>query len=74
MAAAISAAACSSSVYPALSGRDWKNVDDAGIPLSKGAAECKYQAITSAKSATGLSKQGEVATDLYDSCMRQRGY
>ncbi len=61
-------------VYPAQNGRPWKDVDDNGVPVQKGAAECKYEATTGAASATGIAKQADVAGDFYESCMRARGY
>jgi hypothetical protein len=61
-------------VYPAQSGPAWKDVDNNGVPLHKGATECKYQATTSSAAATGIAKQADVAGDLYESCMRARGY
>ncbi len=61
-------------VIPPQGGPAWKDVDADGVPLGKGADECKYQAKVSAASATGISKQEAVAEDFFDSCMRQRGY
>lgn len=73
-AAALVLAGCNAGVFPAQSGPAWKDVDTDGVPLGKGAAECKYQATHSSYQATGIAKQAEVATDLYESCMRARGY
>lgn len=61
-------------VFPSQSGRAWKDADDAGVTLSRGAAECKYQAKISSAAATGVAQQSEVAGDLYEQCMRNRGY
>jgi hypothetical protein len=61
-------------VYPAQVGPAWKDADSKGVPLHQGARECKYQATTSSAAATGISKQADVAGDLYESCMRARGY
>ena len=61
-------------VFPSQTGRSWKDVDDAGVPLGKGGAECKYQAKLSSASATGIAQQAEVAGDLYEQCMTRRGY
>lgn len=61
-------------IYPAQTGPAWKDVDNNGVPLHKGANECKYQATTSSAAATGIAKQADVAGDLYESCMRARGY
>ncbi len=61
-------------VVPPQGGKSWASVDSNGVPLVKGADECKYQAKQEAASATGMSKQEDVAADFYDSCMRQRGY
>jgi hypothetical protein len=73
--AAMLLAGCSSAgVYPSETGRAWKDVDDNGVPLGKGAAECKYQAKMSAKASTGIAQQAEVAGDLYEQCMTRRGY
>ncbi len=62
------------SVPPPPGGAPWKDVDDQGVPLAKGGAECKYQAKLGASSATGLAKEETVAYDLYTQCMRERGY
>ena len=61
-------------VYPSQTGKPWKDVDDAGVPLQTGAKECKYEATTGAAAATGIAKQADVAGDFYESCMRNRGY
>jgi hypothetical protein len=61
-------------VFPSQTGKPWKDVDDAGVPVQTGAAECKYQAKAESASATGIAKQADVAGDLYESCMRNRGY
>jgi hypothetical protein len=67
--------ACSNTgVFPSETGKPWNDADENGVPLSKGAKECKYQAMTSSASATGVAKQSEVAGDLYEQCMRNRGY
>ena len=72
---ALALAGCNTvGVYPSETGKPWKDVDDAGVPLQKGAAECKYQATAGAASATGIAKQADVAGDFYESCMRNRGY
>ncbi len=63
-----------SSVTQSPTGRDWKDVDSAGIPVTKGAKECTYIARQQAKASTGLAKQDALELDLYDTCMRQRGY
>ncbi len=66
---------CSSvGVFPAQNGKPWKDADENGVPVQQGAKECKYQAITGSAAATGISKQADVAGDLYESCMRSRGY
>ncbi len=68
-------AACSSTgVFPSQTGRDWKDVDGNGVPLQKGAGQCKEQAKLNAKIATGVAQQAEVAGDLYEQCMVGRGY
>jgi hypothetical protein len=68
-------AACSTTgVFPSQSGRDWKDVDNEGVPLQKGAGQCKEQAKLNAKIATGVAQQAEVAGDLYEQCMVGRGY
>jgi hypothetical protein len=75
LAAALSGAGCASSrVYPPQNGKEWKDVDSDGVPVVTGAAQCKYQATAGAASATGIAKQADVAGDLYESCMRERGY
>jgi hypothetical protein len=61
-------------VFPSQTGRDWKDVDDTGVPLQTGGTQCKVQAKLSAKMATGVAAQAEVAGDLYEQCMRNRGY
>ncbi len=73
--AALAVAGCNTAgIYPAQNGKPWKDVDDNGVPVRTGAAECKYQAMTGAAAATEIAKQAEVAGDLYESCMRARGY
>lgn len=52
----------------------WKEADRDGVPLSKGADECKYQAKVGARDSTGVSKMGDIEADLFDGCMRRRGY
>ena len=75
VAIALAVTACNTvGVFPSQSGRPLKDVDDAGVPVHTGAAECKYQAMTASASATGIAKQQDVAGDLYESCMRNRGY
>lgn len=75
LVAPILLAACSTTgVFPSQSGRDWKDVDDNGVPLQKGAGQCKEQAKLNAKIATGVAQQAEVAGDLYEQCMHSRGY
>jgi hypothetical protein len=61
-------------VFPSQTGHDWKDVDSAGVPLGKGAAECKYQAKMSSAASTGIAQQADVAGDLYEQCMQRRGY
>ncbi len=68
-------AAChTGAVIPPQGGPPWKDADESGVELYKGAEECKYQAKKGAANATGIAKQEAVADDLYDSCMRARGY
>ena len=68
-------AACSTTgVFPSQTGRSWKDVDNDGVPLQKGAGQCKEQAKLNAKIATGVAQQAEVAGDLYEQCMVGRGY
>jgi hypothetical protein len=75
LAAAILLTGCSGvGVFPSQTGRDWKDADDSGIPLQKGAGQCKEQAKLNSKIATGVAQQAEVAGDLYEQCMRNRGY
>jgi hypothetical protein len=62
------------SVTQSPTGRDWKDTDSTGIPVTKGAKECTYEAKQQASLSTGLAKQAELQLDLYDTCMRQRGY
>ncbi len=67
--------ACSNvGVYPSQTGHDWKDVDDNGVSVGRGAKECKEQAKLSAAQATGISMQADVAGDLYEQCMQRRGY
>lgn len=75
LAAAILLTGCGSTgVFPSQTGRDWKDVDDSGIPIQKGASQCKEQAKLNSKIATGVAQQAEVAGDFYEQCMRDRGY
>jgi len=68
-------AACSTTgVFPSQTGRDWKDVDNNGVTLQRGAGQCKEQAKLHAKIATGIAQQAEVAGDLYEQCMVARGY
>ncbi len=68
-------AACSNTgVYPSQTGKPWNDVDENGVPLSTGSKECKYQATVGSASSTGVAKQADVAGDLYEQCMRDRGY
>ncbi len=55
-------------------GPPWKEVDDAGVPLGKGADECTYQAKVGTKSSTGVANLPDVTADIFDGCMRRRGY
>jgi hypothetical protein len=67
--------ACSTTgVFPSQTGKPWNDADENGVPLGKGAKECKYQATIGSSSSTGVSKQADVAGDLYEQCMRDRGY
>lgn len=75
LAAPILLAACSTTgVFPSQSGKDWKDVDENGVPLQKGAGQCKEQAKLNARIATGVAQQAEVAGDFYEQCMKGRGY
>ncbi len=75
LTAVVSLAACSTTgVFPAQAGPEWKDADENGVPLKTGARECKYQATTGAAAATGIAKQADIAGDLYEQCMRNRGY
>ena len=68
-------AACSTTgVFPSQTGRSWKDADTEGVPLQRGAGQCKEQAKLNAKIATGVAQQAEVAGDLYEQCMVARGY
>jgi len=68
-------AACSTTgVFPSQTGRSWKDADNDGIPLQKGAGQCKDQAKLNSRIATGIAQQAEVAGDLYEQCMVGRGY
>lgn len=68
-------AACSTTgVFPSQTGRSWKDADNEGVPLQKGAGQCKEQAKLNSKIATGIAQQAEVAGDLYEQCMVGRGY
>jgi hypothetical protein len=67
--------ACSNTgVFPSQTGKAWNDADENGVSLSTGAKECKYQAMVGSASATGVSKQSDVAGDLYEQCMHNRGY
>jgi hypothetical protein len=73
--AVIVLAGCNSvGVFPAQNGKPWNDVDENGVPLGKGGAECKYQAKASSAAVTGIAQQADVAGDLYEQCMRRRGY
>jgi hypothetical protein len=75
LAAPILLAACSTTgVFPSQSGKDWKDTDENGVPLQKGASQCKEQAKLNARIATGVAQQAEVAGDFYEQCMKSRGY
>jgi hypothetical protein len=75
LAASVLLSACSTTgVFPSQSGKDWKDVDENGVPLQTGAAQCKDQAKLNAKIATGVAQQAEVAGDFYEQCMKSRGY
>ena len=75
LVAPILLAACNTTgVFPSQSGKPWKDVDDNGVPVQTGAAQCKDQAKLNAKIATGVAQQAEVAGDLYEQCMVGRGY
>jgi len=68
-------AACSTTgVFPSQTGRSWKDADNDGVSLQRGAGQCKEQAKLNAKIATGVAQQAEVAGDLYEQCMVARGY
>ena len=74
-AAVLMLTACNTAgIFPSQTGRPWKDVDDNGVPVGRGAPECKKQAILDAKMSTGVAQQAEVAGDLYEQCMRRRGY
>jgi hypothetical protein len=71
----LASAACSTTgVFPSQTGRSWKDVDNQGVPLQRGAGQCKEQAKLNAKIATGVAQQAEVAGDFYEQCMVGRGY
>jgi len=75
LVAPILLAAChTTGVFPSQSGKPWKDVDDNGVPVQTGAAQCKDQAKLNARIATGVAQQAEVAGDLYEECMVGRGY
>ena len=75
LAAAFLLAGCNTvGVFPSQSGKPWNDVDNNGVSVGKGAAECKYQAKASSAQVTGVSQQAEVAGDLYEQCMHRRGY
>ena len=61
-------------VFPSQTGKPWNDVDENGVSLSRGAKECKYQAMVGSAASTGVAKQSDVAGDLYEQCMRDRGY
>ncbi len=72
---ALSLAACANGNVPRPEGGPpWADTDKNGITLSKGADECKYQAKLGAKSSTGVSNLPDVEADLFDNCMRRRGF
>ena len=74
-AACIMVAGCNTvGIFPSETGKPWKDADDNGVPLSKGAAECKYQAKAMSAQVTGVPQDAAVAGDLYEQCMRRRGY
>lgn len=69
LAAILLLAACNDSADSKL-----KPVDDAGVPLERGKAECKVQAKAQAQ---GLAKGdivNGIADDLYSDCLARRGY
>lgn len=51
-----------------------KPVDDAGVPLDRGKAECKAQAMTEAKGLAKGDTVNGIADDLYSDCLARRGY
>jgi hypothetical protein len=51
-----------------------KPVDDAGVPLERGKAECKAQAKAEAQSVGKGDIVNGVADDLYADCLARRGY
>jgi hypothetical protein len=73
---ALGGAGCSStsSVKPPQYAAEWKETDRQGVPVAKGAGECKYEAKIQATQAGGSAKSQSLIDDLYDTCMRQRGY
>jgi predicted small secreted protein len=74
LAASVLLAACNTTgVFPSQSGKDWKDVDENGVPLQTGAAQCKDQAKLNAKIATGVAQQAEVAGGFSDPCIQDRG-
>jgi hypothetical protein len=74
LAMAALTACATANVKPPLGGPEWKDADKEGVALSKGAADCKYEAKVQTKAAMGSSKNASVEDDLFDSCMRRRGY
>ena len=51
-----------------------KPVDDNGVPLERGKAECKAQAKAEAQSVAKGTMDNGVADDLYSDCLARRGY
>lgn len=75
LAAALLLTGCSTTgVFPSQTGRDWHDADASGVPLKKGADQCKDQAKLNARIATGVAQQADVAGDFYEQCMQSRGY
>src|ERR1700722_11039786 len=64
LAASVLLAACSTTgVFPSQSSKDWKDVDENGVPLQTGAAQCKDQAEMNAQMATAPSAGKIAATN-----------
>jgi hypothetical protein len=75
LAAALLLTGCGTTgVFPSQTGRDWHDVDASGVPLKRGADQCKDQAKLNSRIATGVAAQADVAGDLYEQCMQGRGY